>query len=326
MRSPLLIWLIFIFVVLAIGVGGYFLSVYGDEIGETTKLGQAWVGLLLLAMVTSLPELVTGLSSLWWVGSSDLAAGGIFGSCTFNLLIFAFLDAASPRDKNIFSLLTKGHILSAFGSILTLAIIALFMSFALEKELFFGFGLSSLLLGVVYLLFMWFSFRFESENQAENLLSDKQADRNLYLRFTIAAIVVIVAGVVLSEIADQIAIQLGIHRGFVGSLFVALVTSLPELVVTSVAFYRGAHVMAFANLFGSNLFNMMVFATEDLAFLKGPLLQNIQKGHTITIVAALLMSFVVVGKTPFRFLGLWLNSWLLIGIYILSTYLTYVNM
>jgi len=63
-------WLIFVeFVALAlvIGVSGYFLSLYGDVIAEKSGLGGTWVGIAMLATVTSLPELVTGVSAVIYV-------------------------------------------------------------------------------------------------------------------------------------------------------------------------------------------------------------------------------------------------------------------
>jgi len=69
------------------------LSYYGDKIAELTGLGRAWVGLILMSSVTSLPELITGISSVAIVNAPNLAAGDIFGSCVFNLLILSILDA-----------------------------------------------------------------------------------------------------------------------------------------------------------------------------------------------------------------------------------------
>src|SRR5512145_3225201 len=73
-------------------VCGVNLSRYGDVIAEKTGLGRAWIGLILMASVTSLPELVTGLSSVTVAGVPDIAVGDVMGSCVFNLSIIALLD------------------------------------------------------------------------------------------------------------------------------------------------------------------------------------------------------------------------------------------
>src|SRR5687767_7432549 len=65
-------------------LAGRKLSFYGERIAEKTGLGKAWIGLILMASVTSMPELMVGISSTAIVGSADLAVGDILGSCIFN--------------------------------------------------------------------------------------------------------------------------------------------------------------------------------------------------------------------------------------------------
>ncbi|MGK2863275.1 MAG: hypothetical protein ACSLE0_15190, partial [Chitinophagaceae bacterium] len=87
------------------------LSVYGDKIADLTGMGKAWVGLILMASVTSLPELITGFSSVVIVNAPNLAAGDIFGSCMFNLLILSLLDARIKQP--LFSMVKSSHIVAA---------------------------------------------------------------------------------------------------------------------------------------------------------------------------------------------------------------------
>jgi cation:H+ antiporter len=71
----LLLWLEFIFCAGIIIICGTNLSKYGDIIAEKTGLGRAWIGLILLATITSLPELMTGISSVAIAGLPDITAG-----------------------------------------------------------------------------------------------------------------------------------------------------------------------------------------------------------------------------------------------------------
>lgn len=89
----MLLWIEFIACTLAIVYSGIRLSRYGDIIAEKTGLGRAWIGVVLMASVTSLPELVTGISSVTYAGVPDIAVGDVIGSCVFNMLILAILDA-----------------------------------------------------------------------------------------------------------------------------------------------------------------------------------------------------------------------------------------
>jgi cation:H+ antiporter len=73
---------------------GRLLSIYGEAISRQSGLGQGWIGLILMASVTSLPELFVGISSAGILQSVDLAAGDVLGSCAFNLAILSLLDWA----------------------------------------------------------------------------------------------------------------------------------------------------------------------------------------------------------------------------------------
>ena len=96
----------------------------GAEVPEAS-----WVGLILLATATSLPELVTGLSAVTAAGASDIAVGDVLGSAVFNLLILVLLEALYRRES-IYGRAAQGHILSAaLGGMLVL-----FAAFSLLLE------------------------------------------------------------------------------------------------------------------------------------------------------------------------------------------------
>ena len=92
----------FLFCALVIFFAGRKLSWYGDMIAVKTGLGKAWIGLILMATVTSLPELMVGIGSSAIVQSADLAVGDILGSCSFNLAILAVLDIFVPKHQHLF--------------------------------------------------------------------------------------------------------------------------------------------------------------------------------------------------------------------------------
>jgi len=101
--------------VILVGTG---LSQSADVLAEKTGLGRSWVGTVLLAGATSLPELATGMSAVVVFNAPDLAAGGIFGSCLFNLLLLALLDVFSGPEP-LLKRVQIGHALAAgLGSVL----------------------------------------------------------------------------------------------------------------------------------------------------------------------------------------------------------------
>ena len=91
---------------------GTWLSQSADVLAEKTALGRSWVGAVLLAGATSLPELATGVSAVVVFDAPELAAGGIFGSCLFNLLLLALLDIFSGPEP-LLKQAQIGHTLAA---------------------------------------------------------------------------------------------------------------------------------------------------------------------------------------------------------------------
>jgi cation:H+ antiporter len=92
-----MIWIQFLAAALVIVLAGMRLARYGDVLGEKTGLGRSWIGVVLLAATTSLPELFTGIGATALAALPDIAVGDVLGSCMFNLLILSFMDAIQPE-------------------------------------------------------------------------------------------------------------------------------------------------------------------------------------------------------------------------------------
>lgn len=335
MMPPLLqIWLLFAFVSTVIVVAGYFLSGYGDVIAEKTGLSGSWVGLALLATVTSLPELVTGISSVAAAHEMDIAVGDVLGSCVFNLLILALLDAVY-RKGSIFTESRKGHLVIAAYGILLIGMSAAGLLLAQTGRMpaLAHVGLYAPALVLVYLAAMRAAFRYEREEVAEFEAAQAERYPDVTLRqagarYAVAAAAVVAAGSMLPFIAADLADQMGWSHSFVGTQFVAAVTSLPEVTVTFAALRLGAIDMAIANLLGSNLFNIAILAVDDVFYLPGPLLADVSPVHTVTALAAIAMSAVVVigllTRPRERIGGImgW-PSLALVAIYLLNSYALY---
>ncbi|HAS27894.1 MAG TPA: cation transporter, partial [Dehalococcoidia bacterium] len=112
-----MIWLKLLLCCLIILFAGTKLARYGDAISERTGLGRMWIGLILIGLVTSMPEMVTGISSAAFVGQPDLALGNFWGSCIFNLSILAVLDIFY-RKEPVLTAAGNRYILPAFLGIL----------------------------------------------------------------------------------------------------------------------------------------------------------------------------------------------------------------
>src|SRR5579883_243837 len=100
------------------------LSRYADVIAERTGLSSGWIGLILLATITSLPELVTGISSVTLHDLPDMAVSGTIGSCMFNMMIIGLLDVLS-RKRPVSIIIQQGHMLSAGFGIVMMGFVAI---------------------------------------------------------------------------------------------------------------------------------------------------------------------------------------------------------
>ncbi len=285
-------------------VAGRQLGRYGQIIADVTGLGGAWIGLILLATVTSLPELMVGLSSSALVGSADLAVGDVLGSCAFNLFILAALDAVVPRRRPLFGTASGAHVLAAALQIVGLVLVALSILYPAGFRLTPWIGLSSVLLAGGYFLAVRLLYHQAQRGRGnqdplpafaggEEALGGRTL-RQVGLRFAAFAVVIVAAATALPPFARGIAAAAGLTESFVGTFFLAASTSLPELAVSFAAVRRGSVDLAVGNLLGSNLFNLLILAVDDLAYQGGPLLQDASGVHLVSVLATILMSAIVI--------------------------------
>lgn len=283
-----------------IAMAGTQLTRYADVIADKTGLSGAWIGLVLLGFVTSLPELVTGISSVTLAQAPGIAIGDVLGSLVFNLLILALIDALW-RKQPLYRGATQSHVLAAAWGIVLIGIVALTLMLAQTpvQAAFWHVGLSSPLFMLGYLMAVRSVFMHERE-QLPTLPRDavdrypRISLRQAVARYCAAAVGVVGASIWLPFVGTELAAQMAWQKTFVGTLFVAIATSLPELVVTISALRMGALDMAVANLLGSNLFDIAIIAIDDVLYTPGPILSAVSPLHISTAVAAMTMSAVVI--------------------------------
>jgi cation:H+ antiporter len=331
-----LTWLQFGLCALLIGAAGPELSRSGDIIADKTGVSGNWIGLILLGAVTSLPELITGISAVTVADAPNIAVGDVFGSCVFNLLILVAVDFMY-REMPVYRRAHQGHILSAgFGVVLIgFAGVNLLVADHRANYAIGHVGLYTPILVGLYLLATRTVFTYERDHREAFVESaaERYPDVTLnaaIIRYLLAAILVVGAGIWLPFAGAQVADAMGWKTTFVGSLFVAAATSLPELVVTIAAVRIGALNMAIANLLGSNLFNMLVLAIDDIFYAKGPLLWDVSPAHAFSAVSAVIMAGLVIvsllyrpSRRLFRAVG-WTSLGLFV-LYLFNSYIVYLH-
>lgn len=318
------IWLQFALCTAAIGAAGYQLSRYGDVIAERTGLGRTLVGVIMVATVTSLPELVTGVSSVVVAKVPNIALGDALGSCIFNLLILLFLELGYPR-ASIYTLAAQSHILSAGFGVILIGIVALSVLVGGQLPAIGHVGLYTPVILIGYVLAMRIVLQYElhearARPAPEELRYPGVTLRRAFIGYGLAALVVVAAGVWLPFIGADIARAMGWNNSFVGTLLVAFSTSLPELAVALSALRLGALDLAIGNLLGSNLFDVAIIAVDDLAYTDGPLLAATSPTHAGTAISAMVMTGAVIAALFYRPAGRAFRAFGWTGLFLLIIY------
>jgi cation:H+ antiporter len=290
-----MIWIQFLATALVIVFAGVRLARYGDVLGEKTGLGRSWVGVVLLAATTSLPELFTGIGATALANLPDIAVGDVLGSCMFNLLILSFMDAVQPEPLSTRA--HQSHALSiGFGLVLIgIAGMGLLASGRLPAIGWIGLYTPALI--AVYFVSMRLIFTHEQQRRlreiqevAEELQYAGIRLRTAVLHYSTAAVLVVGAALWLPQLGAELARQTGLGEAFVGSLFIAITTSLPEIVVSLAAVRIGAIDLGVGNVLGSNLFNLLILGLDDVLYRPGPLLSAADASHGVTVLAVVTMN------------------------------------
>jgi len=290
-------------------LAGSALTRAADAIAEHSGLGRVWIGAVLLAAATSLPELATDVSAVR-LGAPDLGAGDLFGSSLANMLILAGIGLLPPIGR-VFRAAAPAHAMTACLAITLNAAAGAFV-FLRAPRSGWPVGPEAVLLAVGFVAGMRVVYAQGSAGgagTAEIVQSAPGRSRRLLgsavLRFGLATLAVLVIAPALAWSAKRIAELSGLGATFIGTWLVGLSTSLPE-VVTSVAAVRlGAVDLAIGNLFGSNAFNMAVFLAMDVAHPEGSIFGALGPGHVLSALLAIVLMAVGLAAIILRTEGRW---------------------
>lgn len=345
-----LVYLEFALTAVVIVLAGRRLTVLGDEIAEVTGLGQVWIGATLVAFATSLPEVVSSATAALQPTREtiNLAFGNVLGSEAFNLVLIAIMDAMH-RQGPILAYASRKHILTAtFGIVLIgLAGLGLAGPLVAEETLvgMTGAGFSAAVcIAIVGLYLVGMRLIYRQQREADETLPvpdelatdlrERKSAGALYGRFVVMALLVTGAAVVMIGNGDAISTSpipgLGLvpGRSLVGTLLIALCTSLPEMTVTVAAMRIGARDIALGNVLGSNLMNVVIIPLTSLIAWRAVFVDpNVEPVHLVTAAVGVGMTIpVVIGlKARFKksFLRLGWGTWLLILAYIAGIYMVW---
>jgi cation:H+ antiporter len=319
------------------GFGGFFicalliffagkrLSEYGDKIGDKTGVGKTWIGLVLMATVTSLPELFVGISSSAIIESADLAVGDIVGSCAFNLAILAFLDVFIPKRQHLFYVASSHHVLSTSLGTILIALAGVSIYLPEQIALLPGIGVMSVVFIVIYFISIRVIYKFEKQNNIHTTSENLQKETSLsilVISYAFFALIIIAAALLIPYFATLIAKETGLTNSAMGTVFVSISTSLPEIAVSIASVRIGSIDLAIGNLLGSNIFNILILSIDDIFYKKGLLLKDVSDNHLMTVLTCIIMGSVTIAgftyKAPAKKFLMALDSILILAFYFLN--------
>ena len=286
-----MIWVKFALSAAAIVLTATQLAKYGDVIAIRTRLGGMFIGVLLMAGATSLPEVLTSFNAIR-LNTPNLAAGDLLGSNNMNMVLLAIIDMVTLNQRILRKAALK-HALTGSLAVFMIGLVLFFMLADIDIKLGWV-GLDGLLIIALYII----SVRIIQSNSDHGSDSGQMMEieeefpslRAGIIGFAIAAGALVVITPIMVQTANEIAVLTGLGTTFIGTTLVALTTSLPEAVTTLAAIKIGANDMAIGNLFGSNMFNMFVIGLNDVVFTQGRFLSVIDPSLMLVGAIGILMT------------------------------------
>ncbi|MFC3038764.1 sodium:calcium antiporter [Virgibacillus xinjiangensis] len=296
------------------------LSKYANIISHKAKLGGFLAGTLLLSIATSLPELTATISASV-IGNADIVIGNGVGSILFNMFVLFLLDVHF-RKKRLFLTVSHNHLYTGYLALFLCVLITLGLGFDFDVSLF-ELGFTSLALVTVYLVGM----KFLSGSPQEEDKPDPVTTSGLgsaIRRFLLFAVIIFITGSSLSVTGDAISRETAISATAVGSLMIALATSLPDAASVYTALRLSNMNLAVGTLLGSNAFNITILAAGDFFYPGGNMWQAASDDLLyLSIIGFLLTTIVMVTIKRDRTRNMW--TYLLPSSLALASYVAVVG-
>lgn len=322
--------LVFLTSATVVAVAGWRLARDGDTIAEVTELGGAWVGAILVAAVTSLPELATDGHAVLQ-HSPGLAVGDLFGSSMANMAILAIADLMHRGGH----LLTRVAINQALVGTLAicLTVMAAMGIVTGSTPTLAGLGWAPLVIGITYVAGMRLLHRnreeppFRTPQEVAEGKPPRSALPPAMIGFSVAALVILLAARYVASSAADLADQWHLTQGFVGMVLLAFTTSLPEAVVTLACVRHGAYNLAVGTLLGSNCFNIAALLPLDILNGSDELLAQVHPVLIVGALAGILMMGIamldILNKSERRWWAIEPGPVFILVAYAVGLYLTY---
>lgn len=278
LNTPILL-LIYIILASLVVTSSIYLSKYVDALDKKTNLSGAFIGGVILAAITSLPELFTSLTAVTILDQPELVQGNVYGSNIFNLTIISvcvFISLKTFKDTNISKTHTGTLVFTILMFILSLVGIYLPEKYTISIAIL-KVNIVSILIILLYIMNLRIvkNDTISTDDEGNNLPLTVQ---QIIIRFTLFSILLVALSIVLTNVSDTLSDKLKLGKTVAGAIFLGIATSLPEL-TSSINLVRLKNFnAAVGNITGSNLFNFTILCFGDLLY-KGGSIYNSYKGN-----------------------------------------------
>ncbi len=294
------IWPVYVVLLVVMTFLSIILARLVDVLDKKTKMGGGLLGGVLLAGITSLPELVTSLSAILLIGNVDMTFGNILGSNFFDVVVIglSMLLMFKIVKKSGVSKNTGILMLLCFGVTL---VIFLFDVFNLNWVIP---GVNIHALALIFIAFYVFVVLLsakkdddlgeEVEEQKENKCMGVSI-KKVVLWFVVSGICLVGVSIGITYATDYIASTYNIGSSVAGAIFLGVATSLPE-VITCLELVRLKNFnMAINDIYGSCMFNLLILTIADIFYFKGTIFAfNTQTLYFLSFMLGVIgLSFVV---------------------------------
>lgn len=288
---------------IVIGVAGSRMAGLADRIADETGLGEAIIGAILLGVSTSLPGIsasVTAAAAGFASLTVSNAAGGIAAQTAF----LAVADAFYPRANLEHAAASVTNMIHCCMLVILLTLLLWTMNAPADWTLGHV-HIASPILVISYILGLRLAFRSSerpmwrprhTERTVEDIPTKQEGGeplRTLIVQFGVVAAFILTAGVVVAEAGSAIVIQTGMSESVMGGIFVAVSTSLPELVTTIAAVRRGALTLAVGDIVGGNAFDVLFVCAADVAYTDGSIYHAAEPRVGLLVATAILVNAVL---------------------------------
>ena len=264
------------------------LSYYTDALSKSSKISGALIGGILLAGITSLPELVTCFSAIA-VSNNALAVGDILGSNIFNIFMICFFDLVFIK-KMIFTKTNKSHVLVFIILLINYFVLYLFIAGILNLSVAY-IGLPTF---VIFVTYFYYLYKMSKKEEDDKVYINTYKDNDLIFKLVITSIFMIFSSIVLTILVNNIASDHpAFSSSFIGAIFLGVTTSLPEVVTCYTLLNMDSYDLALSDIIGSNLFNLFVLSVGDLTIRTSSIYSFTDKDEVMLVILGFIFTLLL---------------------------------